>query len=302
MTLRTVILLVLALVSAASTAFYARNWLNSERAALMALVPAEAAPAAPATFILVAAENLSAGNFVKADDLKWQAWPEEGVIDSYSVKGKRDMADFVGAVVRSGVSGGEPLTDARVVHPGDRGFLAAVLEPGARAVSVPVNATSGIAGFVFPGDWVDVILTVRFRAENKKGKSQERYFSETLLNDIRVLAIDQAVENEEGEVSVAKTATLEVAPKQAEKIAIALEMGNLSLSLHSIAREQDRFAQVAREIGADPVEANTKRSFTMDSDVYYMNDKPFGGGGGGKTRQKSQINVLRGSEATTAAF
>ncbi|MBT3360476.1 MAG: Flp pilus assembly protein CpaB [Rhodospirillales bacterium] len=299
MTLRTVLLLVLALVSAASTAFYARNWLNSERAAMMALVPAESAPVAPANLVLVAAQDLSAGNFVKEDDLKWQAWPEEGVIDSYSVKGEREITDFVGAVVRTGVSGGEPLTDARVVHPGDRGFLAAVLEPGKRAVSVPVNATSGIAGFVFPGDWVDVILTVRFRTETDEGKSQERYFSETLLNDIRVLAIDQAVENADGEVSVAKTATLEVDPKQAEKIAIALEMGALSLSLHSIAREQDRFARVARQIGADPVEATVKKSFTMDSDVYYMHDTPFGGG---KTRKKKQINVLRGSEATTAAF
>ncbi len=299
MTLRTVVLLVLALVTAASTAFYARNWLNAERAAMMAMVPAEAALAAPATFILVAADTLSAGNFVKAEDLKWQAWPEEGVIDSYSVRGKREMTDFVGAVVRTSVSGGEPLTDARVAHPGDRGFLAAVLDPGKRAVSVPVNATSGIAGFVFPGDWVDVILTVRFRTESETGKSQERYFSETLLNDIRVLAIDQAVENQDGAVSVAKTATLEVDPKQAEKIAIALEMGGLSLSLHSIAREQDRFAKVARQIGADPVEATRKKSFTMDRDVYYMSDNPFGGG---KNRKKKQINVLRGSEATTAAF
>ncbi|MBC8159446.1 MAG: Flp pilus assembly protein CpaB [Alphaproteobacteria bacterium] len=298
MTLRTVILLVLALVSAVSTAFYARNWLNSERAAMLANVPAEAVPAAPATLVLVAAENLAAGNFVKAEDLKWQAWPEEGVIDSYSVKGKRDMNDFVGAVVRASVSSGEPLTDARIVHPGDRGFLAAVLEPGKRAVSVPVNATSGIAGFVFPGDWVDVILTVKFRTETEKGKTKERYFSETLLNDIRVLAIDQTLENAEGEVSVAKTATLEVAPKQAEKIAIALEMGVLSLSLHSIAREQDHFSQVARDIGADPTETAPKKSYTMDNDVYYMRDKM----GGGTTRKKKQIHVLRGSEATTAAF
>ena len=298
MSARTVVLLLIALVAAASTAFYARNWLDAERAAMMALVPEESAPVAPATFVLVAADDLTAGSFVTEEDLKWQAWPEEGVIDSYTVKGKRKSKEFVGTVVRTGVSGGEPLTDARVVHPGDRGFLAAVLEPGKRAVSVPVNATSGISGFVFPGDWVDVILTVRFRTENEKGNSQERYFSETLLGDVRVLAVDQAVENKEGEVNVAKTATLEVAPKQAEKIAIALEMGNLSLSLHSLAREQDNFSKLARQFGADPIEPNLSKSFTMDTDVYYMAENLFGG----TERKKKQINVLRGSEATTAAF
>ena len=298
MSLRTVLLLLVAVCAAGVTALYARNWLNAERAALMASMPEEKAAAA-AEYVLVANTELAAGSFVKADHLKWQPWPEEGILDSYTVKGKRELEDYVGTVVRATINEGEPLTDTRVVHPGDRGFLAAVLEPGKRAVSVPVNATTGISGFVFPGDWVDVILTVNFRAEDEGGRNRERFFSETLIGDIRVLAIDQAVENAEGEVNVAKTATLEVTPKQAEKIAIALEMGSLSLSLHSLAREQNRFSEVARAIGADPVENNTAGSFTMDLDVYYMRDL-FGNNG--KKKAEQQVHVLRGSKAATAAF
>ena len=291
MSLRTVLLLLIAVTAAGVTALYARNWLNAEKAALLASMPEEKAVAA-AEYVLVANDELAAGSFVKADHLKWQPWPEEGILDSYTVKGKRELEDFVGTVVRTKINAGEPITDARVVHPGDRGFLAAVLDPGKRAVSVPVNATTGISGFVFPGDWVDVILTVNLRVEDEEGRNRERFFSETLIGDIRVLAIDQAVENADGEVNVAKTATLEVTPKQAEKIAIALEMGSLSLSLHSLAREQDRFSEVARAIGADPVDNNTAGSFTMDRDVYYMRNLFVTK----KDKDKDQVHVLRGSE------
>jgi len=301
MTVRTVLLVLMAAATALFTAFYARNWLQAERAAILASASSQptVVQAAPAVQVLVAGQALPAGGFIKAEHLAWRAWPEEGVMDAHVVKGQREETDFIGAVVRAAVTAGEPLTDARVVHPGDRSFLAAVLEPGKRAVSVPVNATTGIAGFIFPGDWVDVILTVRFRHEEEEGKGLTRYFSETLLNDIRVLGIDQTVENTQGEPLVAKTATLEVDPKQAEKIAIGLEMGSLSLSLHSLAREQDPFSQVARAIGADPVEAAPARSYTMDYDVYYMRDAMPAPR---KSKARPQVNVLRGSKAETAAY
>ncbi len=185
----------------------------------------------------------------------------------------------------------------------DRGFLAAVLNPGMRGVSVPVNATSGIAGFVFPGDWVDIILTIRVNEKSEEsGNNRTRYFSETLLTDVRVLAVDQNIENEKGEVNVAKTATLEVTTKQAEMIAIALEMGSISLSLHSLAREQDRFARMARDIGADPGETTETRSYTTDYDIYYMLGEPDGiEKEGGRSRKKT-VNVLHGEKADTVKF
>ncbi len=302
MTLRSILLLVFALVAAGFTAFYARNWIAAERAAFMASIPDEA-PAAPSTFVLVANEDLPAGTFIKPANMKWQAWPEDGLVEEYWMQGEREMKELDGAVVRLLISAGQPITNSRVVHAGDRGFLAAVLNPGMRGVSVPVNATSGIAGFVFPGDWVDLLLTIRRNVKDAdSGKTGTRYFSETMLTDVRVLAIDQNIENEKGEVNVAKTATLEVTPKQAEMIAIGLELGSLSLSLHSLAREQDRFARLARDIGADPRETTSTHSYTTDIDVYYMLGHPDGFTiNAGKSKKKT-INVLHGEKADTAKF
>lgn len=300
MSFRGILLLLVALSAAGLTATFARYWISAERAALLASMPAEA-PHSATPEVLVASANLPAGTLVKAGHLTWRAWPAEGVAKEYAVKGRRSKKDFIGAVVRNAIAAGQPVSEARIVHAGERGFLAAVLAPGKRAVSVPVNATTGISGFVFPGDWVDVVLTARVRSKDEKGEAETRFFSETLLTDIRVLAIDQKVENADGTASVAKTATLEVEPKQAEVIAISLEMGSLSLSLQSLAREQDAFARLAREIGADPEGAEGKPSYTLDEDVYYMKDALRGrkGVGGGSARQ---VNVLRGGKAELATF
>ena len=145
------------------------------------------------------------------------------------MKGKASEKDLAGTVVRAHLYAGEPITTSRVVHPGEQGFLAAVLDPGKRAVAIPVDGTSGVAGFVFPGDYVDVILTIKrtVTAEGTEG-GETRQFSETLLTDVRVLAIDQTLDNESGGAKVGKNATLEVSPKQAERVALALDMGTLS--------------------------------------------------------------------------
>jgi len=302
MTLRSILLLMFALVAAGLTAVYARGWIAAERADFMASIPKEA-PAAPSTLVLVAKEDLPAGTFVKPANMKWQAWPEDGLVEEYWIQGERDMKELEGAVVRLLISAGQPITNSRVVHAGDRGFLAAVLNPGMRGVSIPVNATSGIAGFVFPGDWVDLILTIRRNVKDaESGNTGTRYFSETMLTDVRVLAIDQNIENEKGEINVAKTATLEVTPKQAEMVAIALELGSLSLSLHSLAREQDRFARLGRDIGGDPRETTEARSYTTDIDVYYMLGAADGFTIKGGKSNKKTINVLHGEKADTVKF
>ena len=145
--------------------------------------------------------------------------------------------DLLGAVVRAGMVDGEPITDRRVVRPGDRGFLAAMLASGHRALSVPVNAASGISGLISPGDRVDVILSHTIK-EDGAGPNQ-RKASETMLSDIWVLALDQRTDDVDGERVVAETATLEVAPKEAEKLSLAQKLGALSLSLRPIARAGD---------------------------------------------------------------
>jgi len=249
----------------------------------------------------VADEDLATGTFVKPEHLKWQQWPEDGVIEGYMIKGEASEQDLDGAVVRTHLYAGEPITKSRVVHPGERGFLAAVLEVGQRAVSVPVDATSGISGLVFPGDSVDVILTFQTTVKNEDtDENLTRYFSETLLHDIRVLAIDQAVENVDGMAKVAKTATLEVEPKQAEKVAVALEIGTLSLSLQSLAREEEPVEGLLRPASLVNGEAKPKRSYTLDLDVLYMVGAPFGLPHPGVAPET--VDVLHGSKAEQLKF
>lgn len=257
---RTLLLVVAAIGTAGLTAYLVQGWLDRQRAQIMAR---GSEPGIAATEILVAKRDLPAGTFVKPEHLRWQPWPENGLDSAFAVAGKRDKRDFIGAVVRKGLIAGEPVTDRRVVKPGARGFLAAVMTPGMRAVSVPVNASSGIAGLVFPGDRVDLILSHKFQDPLNTGPVRRaRRASETVLTDLRVLAIDQSTDDQKGKPSVAKTATLEVTPKQAEIVMLAMELGKLSLSLRSLAGSGEAPA------GAKTAAGRARRgSYTRDSDV-----------------------------------
>jgi pilus assembly protein CpaB len=148
---------------------------------------------------------------------------------------------MIGAVVRKRIATGEPITDGAVVKPGERGFLAAVLEPGMRAVSVPLTPTSSNSGLIFPGDRVDLILTQSL--VESKSEGSVRRVSETVLSDIRIIAMgaETGDDPQEGDANEkAKTATLEVTPAQAEKVALLTELGKLSLSLRSLAAPSPR--------------------------------------------------------------
>jgi pilus assembly protein CpaB len=194
------------------------------------------APAAvvPTRHVLVAKTPLPAGTILKAEQLRWQAWPADTPTGAYLTEANTRMDQLNGAVVRSSLQAGEPLSASRVAYPGDRSFLAAVLRPGYRAVTVNVSAASGVAGFVLPGDHVDLILS-RTLDQNL---GEKRFVSETLLTDIRVVGMDQRASDQNDpkkDVVVPQTATLEVTPKGAEVIAVASELGRLSLSLRSLA-------------------------------------------------------------------
>lgn len=230
---RAVLLLVLAVGAGLGTVQFARQWLSAQQAGRTEVRPPAEAPRRVAR-VLVAAADLSAGRFIAAEDLRWQSWPDEALAEGYVAEGAGTVEGFVGAVVRRPVAAGEPVTAGKVVRPGERGFLAAVLNPGMRAVSVPVNETTGIAGLIFPGDRVDLILSHSLHPDDPSGGTQRRA-GETVLTDIRVLAIGQNLEVEAGEPKLGHTATLEVTPRQAEKIAVMLELGTIGLSLRSLA-------------------------------------------------------------------
>lgn len=246
---RKVILLVGALLVAAVTAFMARSMFTGSSAPTA--VAQEAEVSGP--MVLVATRALPVGTIIDADSFRFQPWPEELIEGSYFIRGEADIDSLVGTVVRSEITAGQPVTQGSLVRPGDRGFLAAALGPGMRAVTVPVSAQSGVAGFVFPGDRVDLVLTQEVPGG---GDGPPLRASETIIRNLRVLATDQRTTNEvneEGETVpvVSNTVTVEATPRIAEKIAVAQTIGQLSLSLRSIA---DNTAELERAIAAGEVE------------------------------------------------
>jgi len=265
---RTLILFLVAILLAGGTAMLVRSWLAQQRT-----VEAEAAPMPPPPVqksVLVARSAIPRGQILKPTDLAWQTWPDGGLDRAYIQKGAKTIEDFAGWVARDPFGPGEPITESKVVAPGSRGFLAAVLSPGMRAVSVPVSNTSGISGFVLPGDQVDILITHSL-ADNSSGKADAKHHTaaETVLHDVRVIGIDQKLDNKGGEAVVAKTATLEVTPKQSEIIAVASEIGKLSLSLRSLT------ASPRETSAADSAAEAGSGTFTLDSEVSRLLPKPF---------------------------
>ena len=296
MNMRNILILVVAVAVAGFTALMVRSYLLAQRQAPPAQVEG---PKTPATEVLVAKTDMKPGTFVQTANLEWIAWPKEGVASGFVVKGERQMEDFIGSVARLPMLRGEPITEARLVKPGDRGFLAAVLNPGNRAMTVPITATSGNAGFVFPGDRVDLIMTAKLPAQSEKDKGeQQRDYAATVLNGVRVLAIDQKTENPKGETTVGKTATLEVTPKQAEVVALSLQMGHLALSLRALAQDEavldpGESLAVASTDGHPAQTVKTKpdqaRSYTLDRELLFMLDERVPG------KKTGDVTVLRGS-------
>ena len=194
--------------------------------------------------VLVAQRALPVGTIITADSVAFQAWPKEMVQDAYFIDGEADMAKLMGTVVRYPITAGQPVTQGGLVAPGDRGFLAAALGPGMRAVTIPVSAKTGVGGFVFPGDHVDLLLT---QTVPSQGDGPPLKTTETILRNIRVLATDQSTETvvEEGKTVVRefRTVTLEVTPKIAEKVDVAQTIGTLSLALRSLADNQAELDQ-----------------------------------------------------------
>jgi pilus assembly protein CpaB len=273
---RTLILFVVAILLAGSTAMLVRSWLVQQRT-----VEAEAAPMPPPPVqksVLVANGDLTPGQILKPTDLTWQVWHDGGINHAYIQKGAKTIEEFTGWVARHPIGSGEPIIGSKIVAPGSRGFLAAVLRPGMRAVSVPVTATSGISGFVFPGDEVDILITHPLPASGGRGEGVQRQASETVLHDVRVLAVDQKLESKGGEATVAHTATLEVTPKQSEVIAVASEMGKLSLSLRSLTTPP------GEETTNDSAENPGSGTFTLDSEVSQL-----------LARKDNTTTVLRGT-------
>ncbi len=207
-------------------------------------VPPLRLPSGPAVAqqeMLVAARPVGAGSLLRAEDIAWQSVAPDAVFRGSLLRGEQPMDRLIGAVVRRDFAAGEPVLESALVRPGDRGFLAAVLAPGDRAVSVSVDAPQSGAGLILPGDHVDVILTQSFADVDKA--APKRAVGETVLRDLRVIAVDQRISSTEPllrgtaqDARLPQTVTLELTQHQAEVLIVAMQLGRIELSLRSLAR------------------------------------------------------------------
>jgi pilus assembly protein CpaB len=189
------------------------------------------------TEILVAQRDIPIGQSIGPQDLQWQIWPANAASPSFIRKTDRPDAiqQLTASIARTPFAGGEPIREAKLIKANGSGFMAAVLPAGMRALSTDISPETGAGGFILPNDRVDVLLTRR-TPESEKASGGESHSSETILTNIRVLAIDQAIEEKNGtKVVVGKTATLELTPGQAETLALSRQLGSLSLALRSLA-------------------------------------------------------------------
>ena len=238
--------------------------------------------------VFAPATALSAGALIRPEDLRVMALDEDSVTSAMVRADDEGEALLHGAVARQPLAEGVPVARSATIQPGERGFLAAVLEPGKRAIAVPVSETSAVGGHILPGDRIDLIMTYQVSSDDAEAARDLRA-SETLLGKLRVLALDTELESGAREPRVGNTVTLEVSPKQAEVISLARRLGDLSLVLNPVrdaetAQDADAFAQptmlrLARaDADADAPESSAQesRTMTLDSDISSLLSLHFG--------------------------
>ena len=187
--------------------------------------------------VLVAKSDIGLGQAVTPGDVQWQTWPAATASNSFIRRNERPDAttQIVGSIARSPFIAGEPIREPKLVKPNGSGFMAAILPTGMRAISTEISPETGAGGFILPNDRVDVILSKREKNPDKSG-APDIINSEIILSNVRVLAIDQAPKEKDGQNNVVgKTVTLELKPEQAETLARARQTGTLALALRSIA-------------------------------------------------------------------
>ncbi|MEM7620759.1 MAG: Flp pilus assembly protein CpaB [Pseudomonadota bacterium] len=243
-----ILVLFIALAAAGGAAFLSQSLVPQQQPQQIVEVQQQL----DAVDILVASKDIGLGQRIKSNNLSWQPWPKSQA-GNFITKNKNPSAkqDYNGAVAKSAFISGEPISPKKVVRVNQGGVMAAILNSGMRAVSVEIKERTVAGGFVLPNDYVDVIVTRRTR-----GDSENTHISNTVLKNIRVLAIGQMIESEKDKnVATGRTVTLELNPRQAELLTLADSMGDLSLSLRSLADVANSFSNDKKTI--NPFERNT---------------------------------------------
>ena len=210
--------------------------------------------------VLVARTDIAMGQVVSTQELQWQTWPAAAASLHFIRKSDKPNAveQLSGSIARTPFVTGEPIREAKLIK-GGSGFMAAILPAGLRAVSTEISAETGAGGFILPNDRVDVMLTRRDREAEKKS-GVDTHTTETILSNVRVLAIDQTIQEKDGQrVVVGKTTTLELTQRQAETLALSRQLGTLSLALRSLADANKTDAPDPDETRRGRGEINTVR-------------------------------------------
>lgn len=236
--------------------------------------PTARAATVPPVKILVTAQPLQAGTLLKDADFREREVPADAVVDGVLIANDDTRAEVRGALLRRYLESAEIVHRADVLRPRDRGFLAAVLAPGTRAVSIGVDAKTGASGLISPGDLVDVILTQEFApGETPAGR---RVVAETVLSTARVIAVDQQIAQGAptgpvvptvGATRVASTVSLQVTPEQAARVVVAERLGRLTLVLRSIDGNQ-MVGQAATELGPKSADSGAAKSPPPPTSVF----------------------------------
>lgn len=234
-----IIILAVAAVAAVLAALLVRNATSSSAPTEAAEAPVERIVEVEVAEqkVLVAKSDLRVGTLMTPEDFKWADWPERTINPNYFTEELAPDAieQLTGSVVRTALFEDEPIMPQKIVQKGETGFMAALLRPGWRAISVEISPESASAGFILPDDRVDVIMTQIVEVDTGNGKDDYTY-TETILQNVRILAIDQTFTTIDGMPTMTgSTATMELTPEQAERIATASRSGALSLTLRSVA-------------------------------------------------------------------
>lgn len=269
-----IVILVVAAVAAIGLALVVRQMAGAHRPAPIAV----AAPAAPTVQVLTARRDLPVGTHITPADLAWKPFPPEAVSREWmtngpvptggvhlgpaaahaDTNGSDAMQAVSGAYVHEPIFEGEPILDRQIVRAGAGGFMSVALQPGMRAVALPVTPETGVGGFVLPGDRVDVVLTRKTTNNGGGGPGgggdQPAAVAETILRDIRVLGVDQQSQAKAGSnAMVAASVTLEVPAGDVETLLAAKGRGELALDLRS-------YADISGQAGRDgPTQGNSVR-------------------------------------------
>jgi pilus assembly protein CpaB len=280
-----ILALTIAVVAAGGAVYLVNNYLEQQRQ--LAAESQEQLPVFSGQRVLVADTAIEPGTILRSSAFRWQPWPAEDILPGYKAIGDvedqsqqavseqriRLEEEMAGKIARRFIAAGEPLTDRTIFAREDANFMAGVLNPGMRAVAIPVDEESGAAGFILPGDLVDVVLTHDIQKSMPRGSSDSnfnapvsRFLSETILDSLRVLAVGQMVKDEDGEPQLVDTVTVEASAREAEVINLAKEMGSITLTLRALS---DRQAPVglAALFGIGPADGPADRPLVSDRSI-----------------------------------